>query len=102
MHLWAGFGLRKLARFCRNVKIVLTCEDGGDFAADVVREEGVGEAARHLDCDLGVAAHGAGRTQSEGKDDESVFHVLMLKERITLRLLEPYADRRRRRKAEGR
>ena len=32
-----------LARFCRNVKIVLN-EYGGGFAADVVREEGVGEA----------------------------------------------------------
>ena len=44
LHLLTGFGLRKLARFCKNVKIVLTCEDGGDFTADVVGEEGVGEA----------------------------------------------------------
>lgn len=48
--------------------------------------DGLSEAARHLDGDLGVSAHGAGRTQSKREDDEAVFHVLMLKERAMLKV----------------
>ena len=33
-----------------------------------------GEATRHLDGDLGVAAHRTGRAQSECEDDEAVLH----------------------------
>ena len=36
--------------------------------------DGLSEATRHFDGDLGVAAHGSGRTQSEREDDETVLH----------------------------
>ena len=39
-------------------------------------EDGLSEAMCHFDGDLRVAAHRAGRAQSERKDDEAVLHVV--------------------------
>ena len=83
LHLLTGFGLRKLARFCKNVKIVLTCEDGGDFAADVVGEEGVGEAdllGRAVD-EAGVDEFAERGVERRGDGEAMVLPIALVTER---------------------